>query len=50
MTVTELRAKIKSADVGGAYLFSGEEDYLKKYYAAEIARIACPDDAFAAFN
>ena len=50
MTALELRAKIKSADIGGAYLFAGEEDYLKKYYAAEIARTACPDDAFAAFN
>ena len=31
MTVTELKAKLKSEDLAGAYIFAGEEDYLKKY-------------------
>ena len=50
MTAAELKAKIKGADVGGAYIFAGEEDYLKKYYASEIEKIAVPDEAFAPFN
>lgn len=50
MTVAELKNKIKSGDVGGAYVFSGEEDYLKKYYLGEMCRAACPDEAFALFN
>ena len=50
MTVTELKNKIKSGDVGGAYVFAGEEDYLKKYYLSEIANICCPDEAFSLFN
>lgn len=50
MTAAELRAKIKSAKLGGAYIFAGEEDYLKKHYAKEISRAACSDEAFAAFN
>lgn len=50
MTVTELKAKIKNADVGGAYIFCGEEDYLKKHYLTEFANICCPEDAFSLFN
>ena len=50
MNVTELKAKIKDGDIGGVYIFAGEEDYLKKYYAEEMAKIAAPDEAFALFN
>ena len=50
MTAAELKAKIKSADIGGAYILAGEEDYLKKYYVGELARLAVPDEAFAPFN
>lgn len=50
MTAVELKAKIKSGAIGGAYLFAGEEDYLKKYYAGEIEKLAVPDEAFAPFN
>lgn len=50
MTVTELKNKIKSNDLGGAYIFCGEEDYLKKYYLREIANISCQDEAFSLFN
>ena len=50
MTATELKAKIKSGDVGGAYIFCGEEDYLKKHYLGEFVNICCPDDAFSLFN
>ena len=50
MTVTELKNKIKASDIGGAYIFAGEEDYLKKHYLSEIANICCPDEAFSLFN
>lgn len=50
MTVTELKNKIKANDIGGAYIFAGEEDYLKKYYLSEFVNICCPDEAFSLFN
>ena len=50
MTATELKNKIKSSDIAGAYIFAGEEDYLKKYYLSELTKIACPDEAFSVFN
>ena len=50
MTVAELKTKMKSADPGGAYVFCGEEDYLKKYYLKEFVNICCPDDTFSLFN
>lgn len=50
MTVAELKAKIRSAEPGGAYIFCGEEDYLKKYYLREFVNICCPDETFALFN
>ena len=50
MTVSELKNKIKSGDIGGAYILSGEEDYLKKHYLRELGKIACADEGFALFN
>lgn len=50
MNVAELKTKIKSGDIGGAYIFAGEEDYLKKHYLSEIVNICCPDEAFSLFN
>lgn len=50
MTASELKNKIKAADIGGAYILSGEEDYLKKYYLGELLKIASADEAFALFN
>ena len=50
MTVADLKNKIKANEIGGAYIFAGEEDYLKKYYLSEFVKICCPDDAFSLFN
>lgn len=50
MTLTEFKAKLKSQDITGAYIFCGEEDYLKKFYLNEFANICCPDEAFSLFN
>ena len=50
MTVAELKAKLRTPEMGGAYVFCGEEDYLKKYYLREFVNISCPDEAFSLFN
>ena len=51
MTVTELKAKLKSGNVCGWYIISGEEEYLKRYYRREIQKLIVTDgDPFAPFN
>ena len=50
MNQTELKSLIKSQNIAGAYIFCGEEDYLKKHYLGEFVNICCPDEAFATFN
>ena len=51
MTLTELKARIKSADVRGWYIICGEEEYLKRYYKKEIKNLLVPEnDPFALFN
>lgn len=50
MDAQGLKTRIKSGDLGGWYIFSGEEDYLKKYYLGELQRAAVDDGPFAPFN
>ena len=50
MTIADLKTKIKTSEIGGAYIFSGEEDYLKRYYLSEFVKICCPDEVFSTFN
>ena len=50
MDIQALKARIKSGNVRGWYIFAGEEDYLKKYYLAELRRAAVDDGPFATFN
>lgn len=50
MNVSSLKEIIKSGKIGGAFIFCGEEDYLKKHYLSELAGIASPDEGFAVFN
>jgi len=50
MNVSSLKEIIKSGKIGGAFIFCGEEDYLKKHYLSELSKIACPDEGFAVFN
>lgn len=50
MTVSELKNRIKVCELAGAYIFAGEEDYLKKYYLDELVKLACPDEAFSLFT
>lgn len=50
MELAELKNKLKTGNLGGWYIFAGEEDYLKKYYLKELRTAASGDDAFAIFN
>lgn len=48
MEISELNERIKKASPGGRYIFGGEEDYLKRYYAKELVKAAIgkADDIF----
>ena len=50
MDVNEFKARLKSGNIDGCYIFAGEEDYLKRYYLSELRRTAVPDETLAAFN
>ncbi len=51
MTLNDFKAKLKSSSPQGWYILSGDEDYLKKYYLAELRRtVVGEDDAFSLFN
>ena len=45
----ELKALIKSGDIGGAFLFFGTESYLKEFYSSKLRDKAVSPD-FADFN
>ena len=50
MELNSFKAKIKSDNLSGCYIFTGEEDYLKKYYLSTLRSACISDDAFSAFN
>ena len=50
MEVNEFKSRLKSGNLSGAYIFAGEEDYLKRYYLGELRRAVLTDEAFATFN
>ena len=50
MELNDFKALIKSGDIVGSYIFSGEEDYLKRYYLGELREKAVGDGSFSAFN
>ena len=49
MTQNELKERIKNAAVDGAFLFAGEEDYLKRHYLGELRKLLVPDEGLAPF-
>ncbi len=49
MTQNELKEKIKNGALDGAFLFCGEEDYLKRHYIGELRRRLVPDEGLAPF-
>lgn len=50
LTTKELDNRIRTAQITGAYLFYGEEVYLKRHYLDKIRKICCPDASLEAFN
>ena len=50
MTQSELKARLRAGKLGGVYLFSGEEDYLKRHYVRELRSRILTEPAFEPFN
>lgn len=50
MDLNEFKGRLKSGNPTGWYIFSGEEDYLKKYYMNELRSAIVADESFALFN
>ena len=50
MELNDFKTLLKSGDIVGSYIFSGEEDYLKRYYLKELRDKVIPDDTFSTFN
>lgn len=51
MDLAAFKAKLKSDNLAGWYIISGEEDYLKKYYMNSLrSLITAEDDPFMPFN
>ena len=50
MDAVGLKNAIKSGNIGGAYLFFGEERYLVNYYFKELRQAAVADDTLSVFN
>lgn len=38
MNITDFKSRLKAENLSGWYIFAGEEDYLKKFYLAELRR------------
>ena len=50
MELNDYKEKLKSGQLGGVYIFAGEEDYLKRYYLGELRSACLIDESFAVFN
>ncbi len=51
LDINVFKSRLKSGKPDGWYIFSGEEDYLKKYYMRSLSELTVPtDDPFALFN
>ncbi|MBO7304185.1 MAG: DNA polymerase III subunit delta [Clostridia bacterium] len=50
MDLAQFKSRIKGDNLSGWYIFSGEEDYLKKYYMSSLRSRIVGDDAFLPFN
>lgn len=50
MELNDFKARLKSSQLGGAYLFVGEEEYLKRYYLKELVKASVTDEVFAPMN
>ena len=50
MLLNDFKARLKSGELRGWYIFAGEEEYLKSYYRGELKAAVVSDEAFALFN
>ena len=50
MELNDFKARLKDGRFVGCYIFSGEEDYLKRYYLGSLRDTVITDDTFATFN
>ena len=50
MDLQTYKSSLKNGNVGGVYIFAGEEEYLVRYYLAQLRETVAPDDAFSVFN
>ena len=50
MELNDFKSLLKSDNASGAYIFAGEEDYLKRYYLGQLREKAVGDGSFATFN
>lgn len=50
MELNDYKAKLKSGELSGVYVFAGEEDYLKRYYLGELRKACVGDESMAVFN
>lgn len=50
MTQKELKARLKGDELGGVYIFAGEEEYLKRFYTEELRKRILTEPAFEPFN
>ena len=50
MDVKEFKSRVAEGRLGGTFIFSGDEDYLKKHYLSQLRGAIVTDPAFAPFN
>ena len=50
MDIQSFKSSLKNDEISGIYLFSGEEDYLVRYYLKTLRDKIAGDEAFAIFN
>ena len=52
MNINDFKSRLKAEAPAGWYIFAGEEDYLKKFYLAELRRLVLGEDGsgLAVFN
>ena len=50
MDLKSYKSSLKDGLAQGVYIFAGEEEYLVRYYLAELRNTVAADDAFSVFN
>ena len=50
MDIASFKVNLKNGNLGGVYLFAGEEDYLVRYYLKTLREKILTDESFAVFN